>query len=100
MPTLVTALLVIMPAAFACWCLAGFVLRWREHGRLFAATLVPAAATSCWVFADYWGKRAASTEPGWDAVFAIVSFVAGASTLVATLPVYYIAERTLGGRAA
>jgi hypothetical protein len=100
MPIVLAWLLVLVPSAFASWCFAGFVMHWREHGRLLAATLAPAAAVSCYLYADYWSKRVAPAEPGWDILFALVSIVAGASTLLTTLPVYWLAERTLGGRAA
>ena len=98
MPFLLAWLLV--PAAFASWCVAGFVLLWREHGRLLATVLVPAVAVGFYLYADYWGKRVAPAEPGWDVFFALVCLFTGAFTVMATLPVYWIAERTLGGRAA
>jgi hypothetical protein len=100
MPFVTVWLLVLVPAAFACWCFAGFVLRWREQGRLLATTMVPAVAAAFYLYADYWTKRIAPAEPGWDIFFALVCFFTGAFTVVASLPVYFLAERSLGGRAA
>jgi len=100
MPFFLAWLLVLAPAAFASWCFAGFVLRYRESGRLLATSLMPAVVVSCYLYADYWSKRSGSAEPGWDIFFALMCFIAGASTTVVTLPVYWIAERALGGRAA
>ena len=93
-------LLVLAPAAFAAWCFAGFVLRWREQGRLLVTILVPAVAVGGIFYADYWTKRVVPAEPGWDIFFAFVCFFAGAFTAVVSLPVYFLAERALGGRAA
>ncbi|MDQ3078965.1 MAG: hypothetical protein M3R03_03080 [Pseudomonadota bacterium] len=100
MPFFIAWALVLVPAAFAAWCFAGFLLRYREPGRLLVTAIVPAVTVSCYLYADYWNQRLASAELGWDIFFALVCFVAGASTLVVTLPVYWIAERAFGGRAA
>ena len=46
-------LLVLAPAAFAAWCFAGFILRWREQARLLVTILVPAVAVGGIFYADY-----------------------------------------------
>ncbi len=85
--------------AFVSWCLAAFGFGLRESGRLIAATLTPGASAGVYLFSEYWVKRVATTEPGWDVIFALMSIIAGTCTLVITLPVYVVAETQLGGRA-
>ena len=92
-------LLVLVPSAFALWCFAAFVLRWRQIARLIAAALVPAVGIAIFLYADYWSTRTPPAEPGWDIFNAIFCVIAGAFTIVATVPTWLLAEHFLGKRA-
>ncbi|UIJ44125.1 hypothetical protein LZK98_13690 [Sphingomonas cannabina] len=97
--TLVAWLLALTGLAFALWLTAAFLLRLRHLGRLVLTIAVPALFAGGWVWLSYLEKRTPGSEPGWDAVFLLVSFFVGAFAALAVLPVWFVAEEKLGWRA-
>lgn len=92
-------LLALSACAFALWLVSAFALRLRQTGRLLVTLGIPALLTSAVIWARYLEDRGPASEPGWDAVFLIVSVFAGALSGAAMLPVWFLAERKLGWRA-
>ena len=96
---LIAWLLVLVPAAIALWCIAAFVLHTGQTARLLFSTAVPAMAVTCLFFVQYWTTRTPPPEPGWDIFYGVVCLLSGCATLIVTLPVYFIVERSFGRRA-
>lgn len=83
--------------AFLAWLLGAFVLRLGHAARLMLTLIVPAATAGCCLWSRYMIHRIG--DPGWDAVFVVVSVTVAALVAIAALPVWFLAEEKLGWRA-
>ena len=84
--------------AFAMWCVAAFALRLRHLGRLIVTVAGPGIGVGCYCWLSYL-ERAVNGGPGWDAVFLVLSILAGGLATLAVLPIWFVAEEKLGWRA-
>lgn len=89
-------LLALGTGASALWLIAAFVLRLGHSWRLVVTLGGPALVVGAGMWFSYLERRI--PHPGWDAVFFLVSLFGGAFSGAAMLPVWFVAEETLGWR--
>ncbi len=81
--------------AFLCWTGAGKLLACRYTGRLIATLAIPSilAGACFWLYS---GGPAVADDP-WAGVLLVVTLMVAGATMIAVLPVWFIAEERLGG---
>ena len=91
-------LLALGAGASVLWLIAAFVLRLGHSSRLVVTLGGPALIVGVGFWLSYIERRTPNTEPGWDLVIFVVSLFGGAFSGAAMLPIWFVAEETLGWR--
>jgi hypothetical protein len=97
MMTLFAGWIALSLLGFLVWFAAGRLLRLAHLGRLIATLAVPSLVVAGTVWFSYLQRRYPGS-PGWDAVFFVVSLMAGGATTILILPICFVAEERLGWR--
>jgi len=93
------AIAALMLVSFGLWAVSAFVFGMRKSARLVLCVGVPALFVTAWMWLPTVVGPAAQDELGWIIFYSVISLLLGACTAGMLLPVWYVAERTLGQRA-